>query len=139
MSEDGGEIMIRYLLSAVILFFCFSCSSTSGISKNQPLLEEQCKIYIATATGNEIPVDGSIIIDKRNCILKFNKKTPLIFSPGQVRDVEKLTIPIPSMKNIVLTNDGASFEFLLGTNKMRFDSDKSKIIVDNVIALQQSE
>ncbi len=136
-----------YLLSTLLVVF--SCSSgikhsdDATVSKtpmfdyenlsNDPFYETPVIYYMSTSTGGTTSVAGKVVISNTNLIIQMDSKIEI--QQGLV--IDKLTVPIPSIKNFKVKRSGKSFSFELGPTKMVFDSENSREIEEIIKALQK--
>lgn len=89
--------------------------------------------YMSTSAGGTTPVAGQVAISKSNLVIKLNSNIEI--QQGLV--IDKLTVPIPSIKNLKVKRSGKAFSFELGPTKMVFDSNKAREIEQIIAALQK--
>jgi|FLOH01.1.fsa_nt_gi hypothetical protein len=133
-------------LSVLVVFSCASGikhSSDIAVSEppmfdyenlsHEPFYETPVVHYMTTSTGGVTSVAGKVVISKSNLIIQMDSKIEI--QQGLV--IDKLTVPIPSIKNFKVKRSGKAFSFELGPTKMVFDSENAREIEEVVKALQK--
>lgn len=89
--------------------------------------------YMSTSQGGTTSVPGKIKISKNDFVIRMDSKIEI--QQGMV--IDKLTVPIQSIKNFKVKRSGKSFSFELGPTRMVFDCEKSREAEEIIKELQK--
>ena len=140
---------MRSILTVAIALIVISCSTGTHKSSNtrfsetpmfdyenlndDPFYETPVTHYMSNSAGGTTSVAGKIVISKKDFVIRMDSKIEI--QQGLV--IDKLTVPIQSIKNFKVKRSGKSFSFELGPTKMVFDCEKSREADEIIKALQK--